>query len=250
MHGHHRTSKTSLWARTALVSVLLSAFSATVTASEQIKTDGSDIGITIMGSIVQKTVDDNVALIKEHSGTVKAVKKDHVIADKYKVVAVHPQYIEVVTRDAKRYLIYQDKFAGNFAPNKSESGSGPSLAGSASDYFKEDGFERQKDKITMTGMYRDKLVKEDMAKVLMQATAEPYSENGQIVGFKISQIDEGSIYSKAGLQNGDIVTGINGSELNSIANSIKLLQSLKGADHVEIVVRRDGNPINFAINVK
>jgi type II secretion system protein C len=219
-------------------------------AQEPTKTDGSDLGITIMGSIVQKLSEDNVALIKEGSGTVKAVKKDHVISDKYKVVAVHPQYIEIVTRDAKRYIVYQDKFAGNFTPNKSEAGPGPSLAGAAAEYFKEDGFERAKDKITMTGMYRDKLVKEDMAKVLMQATAEPYMENGQIIGFKISQIDEGSIYSKAGLQNNDIVTNINGQDLNSIAASIKLLQSLKGSDHVEVVVRRDGSPVNFSISVK
>src|SRR6185312_1673807 len=81
-------------------------------AGDAVRTDGSDVGITIMGAIVQKSSDDNVALIKESSGSVKAVKKDHVIADKYKVVSVHAEYIELVTRDAKRYFVYKDKFAG------------------------------------------------------------------------------------------------------------------------------------------
>ena len=209
-----------------------------------IKSDGSDLGIAIMGSIIQKDAADNVALIKEETGTVKAVKIGHVIMDKYKVISVSAQYIEVITRDANQYLIYQDKFAGKIAANKS---SGPKLVNN--DTFREDGFERNKDKIVMTGMYRDKLVQQDLAKVLMQATAEPYMENGAIAGFKMSQIDDGSIYQKAGLKDGDVVTGINGSELNSVAGSITLLKSLKGADNMEVEIKRDGVPMKFTISV-
>ncbi len=209
-----------------------------------VKSDGSELGIAIMGSIIQKDAADNVALIKEQTGTVKAVKAGHVIMDKYKVISVSAQYIEVVTRDSNQFLIYQDKFAGNIASKKS---SGPNLVNN--DVFREDGFERNKDKIVMTGMYRDKLVQQDLAKVLMQATAEPYMENGSIAGFKMSQIDEGSIYQKAGLKDGDVVTGINGSELNSVAGSITLLKSLKGADSMEVEIKRDGTPMKFTISV-
>jgi type II secretion system protein C len=216
-------------------------------AADPIKTDGSDLGITIMGSIVQKTPVDNVALIKTGDGTVTAVKRDHVISDKYKVVAVTQQYIEVITRDSKVYFVYQDKFADSALQVKKVAAapSNPALA----DTYREDGFERSKGKIKMTGMYRDKLVKEDLAKVLMQATAEPYMEGGQIVGFKMSQIDEGSIYQKSGVANGDIITAINGQELNSIAGSIALLRSLKGVDHVDVDVRRDGVTTKVSVDV-
>jgi type II secretion system protein C len=209
-----------------------------------VKSDGSDLGISIMGSIIQKDANENVALIKEETGTVKAVKVGHVIMDKYKVISVSAQYIEVITRDANQYLVYQDKFAGNIGSKKS---SGPNLVNN--DVFREEGFERNKDKIVMTGMYRDKLVQQDLAKVLMQATAEPHMENGSIAGFKMSQIDDGSIYQKAGLKDGDVVTGINGSELNSVAGSITLLKSLKGADSMEVEIKRDGVPMKFTISV-
>lgn len=224
--------------------LFLTLATAGVSADDIIKSNGSDIGIVIMGSIIQKDAHDNVALIKEETGTVKAVKMNHVIMDKYKVVAVSAQYIEVVTRDSKRYLVYQDKFAGSFAPKAS---TGPGLV--STDSYKEDGFERTKDKIVMTGMYRDKLVQTDLAKVLMQATAEPYMENGGIAGFKMSQIDDGSIYQKAGLVDGDVITGINGSELNSIAGSIALLKTLKGADSLEVEIKRDGVPMKYTISV-
>jgi type II secretion system protein C len=215
-------------------------------ADEPKRSDGSDLGITIMGNIIQKNVEDNVALIKEENGSVKAVKKDLVVLGKYKVVAVHAQFIELIGRDAKRYHVYQDKFAGSFAP---KAASGGATLATMGDSYREEGFERVKGTITMTAMYRDKLVKEDMAKILMQATAEPFMENGAIVGFKLSQIDDDSIFVKSGVMNEDIVTSVNGHELNSIAGSIQLLQSLKGADSIEVEVRRGGMPQKITISV-
>lgn len=233
-----------MFRRTIAIALLLCSTAPVVIADDVLKSDGSDIGIVIMGSIIQKDANDNVALIKEETGSVRAVKKDHVIMDKYKVINVTSQYIELITREAKHYLVYQDKFAGNFA---SKNNSGPNLVNN--DTFKEEGFERTKDKIVMTAMYRDKLVQQDLAKVLMQATAEPYMENGNIAGFKMSQIDEGSIYQKSGLRDGDVVTAVNGTELNSVAGSIALLKSLKGVDNLEVEIKRDGIPMKFTISV-
>jgi type II secretory pathway component PulC len=226
--------------------VLLTLMTASSALSQDaVNTNGADIGISIMGAIIQKNEADNVALIKESSGVVKAVKKDHVILEKYKVLAVTTKYIEVITRDAKRYFVYQDKFGVELASQKKDQ----TTAAAVSDVFREDGFERNKGKITMTAMYRDKLVKEDLAKVLMQATAEPFIENGAIVGFLLSQIDEGSIYQKAGCLDGDIITAINGQELNSVAGAIALLRSLKGADNVDVDVRRGGSSQKITVSV-
>jgi len=238
-------------------SVILTAFVLATTlvaltnaslANEAIKTDGSDIGIAIMGAIIQDSPEKNVALVKDSSGKVIAVKADHVILDKFKVLAVHPKYIEVVTRDSKRYFVFQDKFAGGSTGGGPSSG--PSLAAIDRDSYSEEGFERKKGKITMTGMYRDKLVNQDLAKVLMQATAEPFLQGTQIAGFKMSQIDEDSIFAKSGLRDGDIVTAVNGQELNSVAGSISLLKSLKGANSLEVEIIRDGTPQSVTVTVQ
>lgn len=215
-------------------------------AQEPMRTDASDLGITIMGSIVQKSLEDNVALIKEQSGSVKAVKRDHIIAEKYKVIAVYRDHIEILTRESKRYLVYSDKFSASL---QAKPGAGPNLDPSG-DSYSEEGFERRKGKIAMTGAYRDKLIKEDLAKVLMQATAEPHLENGQIVGFKMSQIDGDSIYAKSGVTNGDIITTINGQDLTSVAGTINLLHSLKNTDSVEIELRRGSETVKITAEVK
>jgi len=215
-------------------------------ASEPARSDGSDIGVTIVGAIVQNNSAANVALIKDSTGSVQAVKQDFVILDKYKVIAVHPKYLDLIDRAGKRYQVYEDKFASQMASQKAAA-ERPHTGG---DQYREDGFERVKGRISMTSLYRDNLVKHDLAHVLMQATAEPAVENGQIIGFKIFQIDDGSIFAKAGLVNGDIITNINGQDLTSVAGAVQLLQTLKNADHIDVDVRRGGTIQHMSIDVR
>lgn len=202
-----------------------------------------------MGTIIQSKTDDNVALIKDANGTVVALKKGFTTPGKLRVLSINEKYLELANESGKVYWVYRDKFAMNDPKNQGQISSSAG-ASPPSVVIKEDGFERKDNTIRMTEAYRDKIVKEDLSKILMQATAEPFFENGQIVGFLMSQIDEGSIFQKSGVIDGDIITKINDQELNSIASSVKLLQSLKGAKQVEVHLRRSGQTlkINLEIN--
>ena len=212
-----------------------------------VKTDGSDIGISIMGTIIQSKTEDNVALIKEANGTVVALKKGFVTPSKFRVLDINSQYLELKNESGKVYWVYRDKFAMN--NDKSTKPVLPPAPAAPSVVIKEDGFERKDNLIRMTEAYRDKIVKEDLSKILMQATAEPYFENGQIVGFLLTQINEGSIYQKSGIMDGDIITKINDQELTSIPSSVKLLQSLKGTKQIEVELRRVGQNIKLKLEV-
>ena len=79
----------------------------------------------------------------------------------------------------------------------------------------------------MTKSYKNKLVNEDLKSILMQARATPNIKNSYIEGFRIDLIIPGSIFEKAGVQNGDIVTNINGNPLDDAGGAISLLNSLK-----------------------
>ena len=210
---------------------------------------GEAIGLTIMGTIIQGSPEDNVALVKEKSGRVQAVKPGYkVIEGAYTVAVVSAKHIEIVDKQGKAQIVFQDKFAGEY--RRSPRTAAANARRDNENSFSEEGFERRNNTITMTAMYRDKLVREDLAKVLMQATAEPFIENGQIIGFRFSQIDSDSIYFKSGLQNGDVVTIINGQELTNVAASIALLKSLKDAPSLAISLRRGGEPVELSIVVK
>ena len=215
--------------------------------------DGADIGVTIMGTIVQRKAENNVALIKEvKSGKVLALKPGYKFLDKYEVVEISGKFM-VIKAGGQKTLIYQDKFAGEFA-RASGGSSTPvtplgSYNGEAPEFFKEEGFERQANSVTMSGSYRDKVVTQDMATVLMQATAEPYIEGGQVVGFKLSQIDAGSIYWKGGLKDDDVITEINGQKLDSVAKAVLILKTLKQESQIDVGVLRKGAPVKFSLKI-
>jgi len=222
-----------------------------IEASDGKPTSGEAIGISIMGTIVHgKETSRSVALIKDvKSGKVTAIKTGNVINDQYKVVGIRQKFITVMTRTAEKFLVYQEKFAGEFRGGSGVSAPNPNIH-TAGDSYREDGFERANGKVTMTSAYRDKIVKQDLPKVLMQATAEPHLVNGLIAGFKLSQIDQDSIYAKGGLKDEDIITSINEHKLTSVAGAISLLQSLKESESVEVELVRGGQPVKMSLQVK
>ena len=211
-------------------------------------TDGNQLGFLIMGTIAQKTPDNNVALVKViSSGSVNAVKINYVIDSKYKVTDISDKYIRVITRDAKHYLVFMDKFAGEF---RRPTSNGKTLVINPEGKYKEEGFEREAGKVTMTSAYRDKIVNQDLSQILMQATAEPFLQDGAIVGFKMSQIDADSIFAKGGLRDEDVITALNGQKLNNVAAAISLLKSLKGATSIDVDMMRGGAHTSLSINVQ
>lgn len=114
----------------------------------------------------------------------------------------------------------------------------------------EDGFQRIGNKIEVDARYRDRMVKEELQNILMQATAEPVMTNGEIVGFKIYQFDQNSIFHKLGLKEGDVVKEINGVPLNNVAKTIQFLNGLREEPKVEVAVNRNGEPVSLQMNVK
>lgn len=213
---------------------------------------GKEVGISIMGAIVSKDVGKSVVLIKEHeSGKVIALKVAKKLLKKYPILHIEKNYI-VVQKDSEVLRVYKDKFAGEaIAKSKATPGA---VVDTGKRVFKEDGFEREDDgqssiSVKMTSSYRDNLVGKELQKILMQATALPFYEEGKIIGFQISQIDEDSIFAKGGFQNNDVITSVNGVDLNSISGAIKLLKSLKGESSVAVQMQRDGVSRDMAISV-
>jgi type II secretion system protein C len=101
-----------------------------------------------------------------------------------------------------------------------------------------DGVERQGNEIRISTSLRDHLVEKNLAKVLVQAAAIPYFREGSLIGFKLLEIDEGSIYEKAGFLNGDIVIGINGTELTDVGTAVQMLNRLRSANEITLTFER------------
>ena len=90
----------------------------------------------------------------------------------------------------------------------------------------------------------------NMSEILTQARAVPNFENGVPAGYKLFQIVPGSIYSKLGLQNGDVIAGVDGEPINDPARAFELLGRLKTANRLELQVKRDGRVLNNAYDFR
>ena len=232
----------------AIMPMMASLLEAQVLLQKAKPVNGNTLGFLIMGTIAQKTPDNNVALLKiVASGQVTAVKIGHIIDNKYKVTDVSDKYIRVITRDSQHYLVYLDKFAGEFRRTDNYA---PGPAINPDGNYKEDGFERASGNVTMTSSYRDRIVNTDLSKILMQATAEPVMNGAAIVGFRLYQIDQDSIFAKGGMHDEDIITSLNGLKLNSVAGAIATLKGLKEASSIEVEIIRGGQPKSISINVR
>lgn len=90
---------------------------------------------------------------------------------------------------------------------------------------------------------------ENMSKMLTQARAVPHLEQGKTVGFRISEIVPGSIYTKIGLQNGDVIQRVNSQDINDPGKFFQLYQGLQNERTIAIDLIRGGQrrTLNYEI---
>ncbi len=82
----------------------------------------------------------------------------------------------------------------------------------------------------------------DINKLMSQVRIRPHFKDGKSDGLSISRIKGGSIFSKLGLRNGDIVQKINGEPINSPDEVLVLYEKLKSGSRVSLEVTRKGEP--------
>lgn len=89
----------------------------------------------------------------------------------------------------------------------------------------------------------------NLAELSTQARVVPAFEGGKTVGFKLFSIRPGSLYSKIGLQNGDVVTRINGYEMSSPEKGLEVYTKLKDSKQVTVDIKRRGKPITLDYSI-
>lgn len=91
---------------------------------------------------------------------------------------------------------------------------------------------------------------QDLNQVIQQARMVPNYENGQVDGFKIFGIRSGSIFQDLGLQNGDVINNINGTQIDSLEKALPMLQLLKTESSYTIDITRKGAKQTMSINIQ
>lgn len=92
----------------------------------------------------------------------------------------------------------------------------------------------------------------DLSSILMQARAVPNREpgTGNINGFRILDMQPGSIYEQLGLQRMDVIKTVDGTPVDSPAKAMELYNTLKNSPKVSLQVERNGKTETMTYNIQ
>ncbi len=90
----------------------------------------------------------------------------------------------------------------------------------------------------------------NLNQIATQARIVPSFHNGKANGFKLFSIRPGSLYSKIGIQNGDIIQKINGFEINSPDKALEIYSKLKDATSISVDLVRRGKSKSLSYNIR
>jgi len=80
----------------------------------------------------------------------------------------------------------------------------------------------------------------DLGNLMKQVRIRPHYKDGKSDGLTLSGIRSNSIFSEMGFRNGDVIVGVDGNNIESVDDALKLYENLQEADSVQVQIRRRG----------
>ena len=196
----------------------------------------------VLGVIASGDHKAGIALIKsEASGTTFAARSGQELGPGTQITRISRDYVYFVIDGRENKVRVGEDTA-------SSDSSSPTAYADIDHLSK--GVERVGSTVRISSELREELTSRQLSRVLMQAAAMPYYEEGRLSGFKLLAIDVGSIYDKVGFKDGDIVTTVNGHKLSDVAMTIKLLQGMKDAKSADVSFRRGGAEQSLTLEIQ
>lgn len=81
--------------------------------------------------------------------------------------------------------------------------------------------------------------------LLQTARMIPQVKNGQTTGFKLVEMEKGSLLEQIGLRIGDLIVEINQVKLNSPEKALQIFQQVREANNITLGLMRNGQPETF-----
>lgn len=85
----------------------------------------------------------------------------------------------------------------------------------------------------------------NLTSLLQSARMVPQVKNGRTIGFKMVEMEKGSLLEKIGLKVGDLVVEINQVQLDSPEKALQVFQQVREANNITLGLIRNGQPKTF-----
>jgi type II secretory pathway component PulC len=88
------------------------------------------------------------------------------------------------------------------------------------------------------------------AQLFAQMRALPHFVNGKTDGFSISNVAAGSVFEQLGLQNGDLLTEIDGKPVTNPMQAMGLMTAVQTASSIDLTIQRGGSPTKVHLDLR
>lgn len=96
----------------------------------------------------------------------------------------------------------------------------------------------------------DAVMNGGLATIATTVRVVPYFEAGKSAGFKLYSVKAGSLLSKMGLVNGDVLRKVNGYEISSPEKALEVYGILKSERNVSLDISRGGKPRTLQYSIR
>jgi general secretion pathway protein C len=90
----------------------------------------------------------------------------------------------------------------------------------------------------------------NMSALSRAARIVPEVKDGRAAGFRLFSVRPDGPFAKIGLQNGDVISAINGLEMTTPDNALMVYTKLKSASHLSVGLERNGQKITKEYNIR
>lgn len=191
-----------------------------------------------LNAVYSKSNGGGWVIIKENSTSKTHILKKSESFKNYVLKVVYPSYV-IFEKNKKEYKlsIKQNK-------NKFEIVSRKNKTAQWDEKIVIDG-----DKVKIQRKFLDSYVN-NIDKVWNDIKINEVKKNGFILGFKVSKIVKGSMFSKLGLKSGDVITEVNNIQLNNYNKAFKIYTNIKSIQYLNIKILRNNRQmeLNYEIN--
>ena len=218
---------------------------------EEVKVEDTGLQLELMGVLAYEPAEKAVAIISQGSEQT-AYGIDEKIVGEVTLQEVHKDYVILNNRGKRERLkLPENVQPENVQPIEQASNNTQPAANDGSQADDQQTQNGQGGEIvlpTTPGALRDTLAR-NPAMLGRIVAAEPYQENGKLVGYRITPKQNPEILEAQGIVAGDVITRVNNIQLNSQKQGIRALRNAVKAQALEVTVLRDGVEVPLSISL-
>jgi len=208
----------------------------------------SDLGIKLLGTLVSPEPQWSFAIVRVQNES-KLLGVGSSIEDKATIVEIAQRYMIVEIGQRREFVKLGEQYGGGprvagVGPPKPILPASPGQTDYSKGVKKVGPYEYHIDRT----MLEENL--QDLSKLAMEARVIPNYVDGKYQGFRLVGLTPNSLLRAIGLESGDLVTRVNGQEIDTPNKALQLFEQLRASPTITLDITRRGQKVTLTYKVK